>query len=72
MDISPWMKWFLGCLTRAIEGAQTTLSGVIAKGRYWEKLRDGQIEVSSDAGTCVRVCKKSHRVSPAPSQLASR
>ena len=23
MDITPWMEWFLGCLTRAIEGAQT-------------------------------------------------
>ena len=40
MDVTPWMEWFLGCLTRAIEGAQATLSGVIAKARYWEKLRD--------------------------------
>ena len=40
MDITPWSEWFLGCLTRAIEGAQTALSGVIAKARYWEKLRD--------------------------------
>ena len=39
-DITPWMEWFLGCLTRAIEGARTSLSGVIAKARYWEKLRD--------------------------------
>ena len=28
------------CLTRAIEGAQAALSGVIGKARYWEKLRD--------------------------------
>ena len=40
MDITPWMEWFLACLTRAIEGAQVTLSGVIAKARTWEKLRD--------------------------------
>jgi Fic family protein len=40
MDITPWMEWFLGCLTRAIEGAQATLSSVIAKARTWEKLRD--------------------------------
>jgi Fic family protein len=40
MDITGWMEWFLGCLTRAIEGAQGTLSGVITKARYWEKLRD--------------------------------
>ncbi len=40
MDITAWMEWFLGCLTRAIDGAQTALSGVIDKARYWEKLRD--------------------------------
>lgn len=40
MDVTSWMEWFLRCLTRAIEGAQAALSGVIAKGRCWEKLRD--------------------------------
>src|SRR5690606_32785833 len=40
LDVTPWMAWFLGCLTRAIEGAQDALAGVIAKARYWEKLRD--------------------------------
>lgn len=40
LDITPWMEWFLGCLTRAIEGAQAALSGVVAKARYWETLRD--------------------------------
>jgi Fic family protein len=40
MDVTAWMEWFLGCLTRAIEGAQTALAAVIDKGRYWEKLRD--------------------------------
>jgi Fic family protein len=40
MDVTGWMEWFLGCLTRAIEGAQAALSGVIDKARYWEKLRD--------------------------------
>jgi Fic family protein len=40
MDITPWMEWFLGCLTRAIDGAQTTVSVVITKARFWERLRD--------------------------------
>jgi Fic family protein len=40
MDVTAWMEWFLGCLTRAIEGAQAALAGVIEKARYWEKLRD--------------------------------
>jgi Fic family protein len=39
LDITLWMEWFLGCLTRAITGAQTALAGAIAKARYWEKLR---------------------------------
>jgi Fic family protein len=34
------MESFLGCLTRAIDGAQAALAGVIAKARYWERLRD--------------------------------
>jgi Fic family protein len=38
-DITPWIEWFLGCLTRAIEGAHITLAGVIARARFWEKLR---------------------------------
>jgi Fic family protein len=36
LDITPWMDWFLGCLGRAIDGAQTTLSAVLAKARFWE------------------------------------
>ena len=40
MDATAWIDWFLGCLTRAIEAAQTALAGVIDKARYWEKLRD--------------------------------
>ncbi len=40
LHITAWMEWFLACLTRAIDGAQTALGGVIARARYWEKLRD--------------------------------
>jgi Fic family protein len=39
LDVTVWMEWFLGCLTRAIEAAQTALAAVIAKARQWEKLR---------------------------------
>jgi Fic family protein len=38
MDITPWMEWFLGCLGRAIEGAQTTLAAILAKARFWESI----------------------------------
>jgi Fic family protein len=40
MDITPWMNWFLGCLGRAIEGAQATLGVVLFKSRFWESLAD--------------------------------
>jgi Fic family protein len=36
LDITPWMDWFLGCLGRAIDGAQITLKSVLAKARFWE------------------------------------
>jgi Fic family protein len=38
LDITPWMEWFLGCLGRAIDGAQTTLAAVLAKARFWESI----------------------------------
>ena len=37
-DVSDWMNWFLACLGRAIEGAETTLSTVLAKARFWEHM----------------------------------
>jgi Fic family protein len=40
MEVTPWMEWFLRCLTRAIEGSETSIGGVIAKARFWERLRD--------------------------------
>jgi Fic family protein len=38
MDVTPWMEWFLGCLGRAIEGAQTILGAVLAKARFREAI----------------------------------
>lgn len=40
MDVTRWMEWFLACLGRAIEGAQTVLRGVLAKAKFWERIRD--------------------------------
>src|SRR5665213_817082 len=38
MDVTAWMEWFLGCVGRAVEGAHTTLAGVMTKARFWESL----------------------------------
>jgi Fic family protein len=35
MDITPWLDWFVGCLGRAIEGAQSTLAAVLHKAHFW-------------------------------------
>ncbi len=38
MDISLWMYWFLDCLKRAIDGAETTLDAVLDKARFWQRV----------------------------------
>ena len=38
LDVTPWMAWFLACLSRAIDGAQTTHAAVLAKARFWQTL----------------------------------
>lgn len=49
-DVTEWLEWFLGCLLRAIEGAQDTLGSVLFKARFWERfttepLNERQIKV---------------------------
>ena len=39
LDITPWMDWFLSCLDRAIDGAQSTLGAVLAKSRFWQGIQ---------------------------------
>ncbi len=36
LDVTAWMRWFLGCLDRAFDGAEVTLLGVLRKARFWE------------------------------------
>lgn len=36
MDITPWMRWFLGCLDRAFDQAEATLAVVLRKARFWQ------------------------------------
>jgi Fic family protein len=40
MDVTRWMDWFLACLGRAIDAAETTLDSVLAKARFWERIKD--------------------------------
>jgi Fic family protein len=36
LDITLWLSWFLQCLSRAFDGAENTLAGVLMKARFWE------------------------------------
>jgi Fic family protein len=36
LDITGWFEWFLGCLDRAFDGAESILATVLKKARFWE------------------------------------
>jgi Fic family protein len=36
LDITPWLQWFLGCLDRAFDGAETILAAVFKKAGFWK------------------------------------
>lgn len=49
-DITPWMEWFLGCLHRAIQGAEQSVGTILQKARFWqrfaaERLNERQIRM---------------------------
>ena len=37
LDIGRWLAWFLDCLDRAFDGAETILASVLRKARFWEE-----------------------------------
>ena len=37
------MLWFLDCLGRAIDGAHVTLKAVLDKARFWDRIKDAQL-----------------------------
>lgn len=43
LEITPWITWFLDCLSRAFEGADTELAYVLAKAQFWEQYRTAPI-----------------------------
>lgn len=38
-DVSAWLAWFVGCLSRAIDSSDERLSGVLNKARIWQRLQ---------------------------------
>jgi Fic family protein len=50
LDVTDWLEWFLGCLLRAVQGAEGTLSAVLAKAGFWNRwtgvsMNDRQIKL---------------------------
>jgi Fic family protein len=39
MDVTAWMEWFVGCLGRAVDAAQTEFGPVLDKARFWASVR---------------------------------
>jgi Fic family protein len=38
VDITRWLAWFLGCLGRALDGAEFALAAVLRKARLWHRI----------------------------------
>ena len=37
-DITSWLEWFLGCLGRAVAGAEAGLASILRKAKTWERI----------------------------------
>ena len=43
LEITPWMEWFLGCLSRAFQGAEGEFTAIFAKAQFWERHRTASL-----------------------------
>ncbi|CAB1057623.1 Fic domain protein, PA0574 type [Olavius sp. associated proteobacterium Delta 1] len=37
VDITRWLRWFLGCYRRAVEDSQNLISKILAKAEFWQR-----------------------------------
>jgi len=38
LDVTSWLSWFLSCLNNALTGAQISLSSILDKAHFWERI----------------------------------
>jgi Fic family protein len=38
VNITSWLEWFLGCLGRAVAGAEAALASILRKAKVWERI----------------------------------
>lgn len=43
LDVTPWLQWFIACLDRAILRAESILSNVLFKSRFWDVVNRSQV-----------------------------
>jgi Fic family protein len=43
LDITRWLEWFLGCLKRALDGAEDALGHVLHKAKIWAYVNRSQV-----------------------------
>jgi Fic family protein len=43
LEITPWVEWFLACLSRAFEGAEAELTDILAKAHFWDRHRTASL-----------------------------
>lgn len=55
VDITSWLEWFLGCLGRAVAGAEDGLASVLRKAKTWER-------INSQSPVNERQCKVINRL----------
>jgi Fic family protein len=46
-DITPWLTWFLACLSDALNNAQKTLDKVLLKAQLWDKINQQQQPINA-------------------------
>ena len=43
MDVTAWLDWFVGCLSRAIKSSEATVDAALAKARFWGQIAESPI-----------------------------
>jgi Fic family protein len=38
LEITDWLEWFLECLGRALQQAESSLAGIVRKARWWDRI----------------------------------
>jgi Fic family protein len=43
VDITSWLEWFLGCLGRAVDGAELGFASILRKAKIWDRINQAPV-----------------------------